>query len=235
MEIQGIGNGFRLESAVPGLGYVFSNDPFVGMGGFNDVEDSRLISFRDLAYARLTHQKMGLRSISTLVRFGSLVREGAIHMPEGLVLLCRESPLLDSETVLSGKDNEYGGLEIDPNKYLEQAEKDMHKKPEEREVLILNRNSLQTFGDERGVAVGEIGKNELTKWAFQGLARAYGMFLEKNRVRGGYIPVELYEDLDSIYPPFVNRCFLEGFMRGTVLARSGLRLNGFLMRKVLAV
>ena len=166
-----------LEAEVEGLGKIYRADvPFNEALESLNEEKAKIISSRDLAYARIKEGRN-----SSLSNDGSYTREGFLYLKNEPVLLALDSPLLDLELAEKAVEENRKGNYFSTDKevygkYREQAEKEKNNSPLNRKVLILNKR------ENYEVPTNKFNKDELTLFLFKDQAESYGIFLRYNKI-----------------------------------------------------
>ncbi|MGV8150525.1 MAG: hypothetical protein ACP5NV_02235 [Candidatus Woesearchaeota archaeon] len=189
------------EVNVEGLGKIFyCNDSAYDKASYAVLEESdELITFRDLAYARIQEGKN-----SSVSQNGSYVKEGSLFVPnannkriwlrESLVYI---NPALAVNAHSKGKE------------YLlsEDFNVDVH-------LEHVGRDNYFILKDTSNVPTNRFGEDERTVWAFQDQAENYGKFLEG----AGKSSISIYmhtgndKHIDKQSRPFANQLWLRGLV-----------------------
>jgi len=163
-------------------------------------KSDELISFRDLAYARIVDaENRGSWKNSSLCTNGSYVKEGSLFVPnsnnkriwlsDSLVL---QKPAL---AVKAHKNNvEYVPRNFKVGEYLEQIGKDNY--------FVLS--------DTSSIPTNRFGEDARTVWAFKDQAKDYGLLLDGAGIKA--MNIWMYNDnashIDSQSGPFANQLWL---------------------------
>ena len=154
------------------------------------------ITLRDLAYARIREG-----AESHISQHGSYVKQACIHMPRNKIIFTNNSPILEIDSVLWAiKDYRLKfEFNVDAKSYLEQAEEDKSKSPEQRRTIMFD--SARYFS----IPTNRFADEELTRWAFKDQAKQYGEFLRENGVNkiSG-----IFVNVDSSKEPFARQLWL---------------------------
>lgn len=158
-----------LEANIRGLGKIFRvEDPFDE--ALNELKENncKLISARDLAYARIQDGNTKGTKESLLCSNYFNIREGILYLPKvkksiALVRtsLCLEHP---KEAVERQKNNR--------ELFINEREADAYLK--RRDTLIINPM------DDKRIPTNRFAENEITVWIFQDQAKDYGLWLKAN-------------------------------------------------------
>jgi len=178
----------QLEAEVKGLGKVYLIErPFDESLNALKEQNAKIVSGRDLAYARITQ---GAKDhVST---YGSYIKQGFLYVPKKGLSLVAESPILaSSEKATNCHRN---GKEFYPTS--KQVEKALAK-------------SVKVPYDLTAVPTNRFGENEVTVFLFEDLAEKYGGFLREH-CRINEMPVYKLSksDVDSQKKPFARQAWL---------------------------
>lgn len=211
----------QLEAEIKGLGRVHKLvAPIDEIAQESKNLRKRLITGRDLAFARVEAYNSLSQGKSSLYDRGSYILESPVYVPNEYTLLVRGSfshalaPLLDLS--LAGKAvKEHRAVKecpIDSTLYKEIANTDKNKKLERKRVLIEERN------DFFEIPVTQIPTAPLTLWLFLDQAEKYAEILDKYGISSGIKSIPIYlSNRDKQKNPFVNQFWLGGFDDGSVL------------------
>lgn len=222
-----------LEGSIDGLGNIHTfKERFDESLSLLKQNNAKLISSRDLSYARIkagkTSYLLDKYSItgenSYLLSNNFYTRESPIFSKD-ISLLVLNSPLQDmrlaKEIVLAHRSSHYLQLydkEFFQN-YLEQAENDLKKEPEEREVLILPPNDGPEF------LRFEISKNknfDVARGLFKDQAELYLNFLEeKYKIPSIYFYPLSNMEIKLLKNPVITELFSCGFNENNSFELSG--------------
>lgn len=209
---------FKLK--VEGIGRIYEAFAYLGesLKLLKNI-DAKPISLRDLAYARIEDKR-----ISDFCSYYSYVKEGIIYTPKN-VFFVSDSPFLSNpkkaSQIYNGESYEAKKLRINAKKYLEQAEQDEIKEPQNRKVLISEVGKHRDINNIPFyyIPTNRFNDDELTLWAFKDKAEEYGEFLKD----AGIDEISVVFDSPR-QKPFARQLLLHGCGSG----RSGLYcgLNG---------
>jgi len=193
----------QTETQINGLGTImYCNDSAFDTASKAVLKKSdELISFRDLAYARIQDAKAhdGNWKESSLCTNGSYVKEGSLFVPNASNkrIWLRESIVLKnpSDAVSAHKKgDEYLLKRFKVESHLEKVGSDNY--------LVLT--------DTSAVPTNRFGEDARTVWAFSDQAPAYGQLLQDAKISKMNIYMHTGDDkhIDSQSKPFANQLWL---------------------------
>ena len=193
----------QIEAQVDGLGDIY----YCNDSAFDDASKAvlgkatKLISFRDLAYARIKEGKD-----SSVSQNGSYIREGSLFVPnaDNKRIWLRESLVLQNP-IDAVKAHKKG------NEYLlpEDFSVDAH-------LEKVGKNNYLVLTDTSAVPTDRFGEDARTVWAFDDQAKEYGAFLKDAGISASNIWMYTDNDkgndkgIDAQSRPFANQLWLLG-------------------------
>jgi len=189
----------KIETQVEGLGDIY----YCNDSAFDDASKAvlgkatALISFRDLAYARIKEGKD-----SSVSQNGSYVREGSLFVPnaDNKRIWLRESLVLQNP-IDAVKAHKKG------NEYLlpEDFNVDAH-------LEKVGKGNYLVLTDTSAVPTDRFGEDARTVWAFDDQAKEYGAFLKDAGISASNIWMYTDNDkgIDKQSRPFANQLWLRG-------------------------
>jgi len=179
-------------------------------------ESDGLISFRDLAYARIVDaEASGSWKNSSLCANGSYVKEGSLFVPksnnrriwlsDSLVL---QEPALDVKIKRNGV--QYVLKKFKVSEYLEQ----------------IGRDNYFVLFDTSKIPTDRFGEDARTVWAFKDQAKDYGLLLKDAGIKTMKIEMYNYNNIDSESRPFTYQLWFHGLDGGSYIGANS-RIRNF--------